>query len=71
MCNTNKVEDEVHFTLSCPFYEDERTEFFNNINKDRNYSQAKQLKYLFEEYPRKLAKYVTNIWLKRKNILYR
>ena len=30
-CNLNVTEDEKHFLLSCPFYDDIRYEFFNEV----------------------------------------
>ena len=32
LCNTHKIEDEVHFTIDCPFYEDLSYPLFNLFN---------------------------------------
>ena len=69
LCECDTVEDETHFILVCPFYNSDRTRF-HKLVPFPPYSQAGILKYLFENYPRQLAKYVTRIWLKRKEELY-
>ena len=71
MCNENKIESELHFIMSCPLYKEERQIFFNSINVNFNsYSLADNLKLLCTDYSRKLSKFVSNIWEKRKCKLY-
>ena len=70
LCNLNFIEDEIHFTLVCPFYCNNRYCFLNNIECILSYSLASMLKYLYINYPRQFAKYVTEIWLARKKHLY-
>ena len=70
ICNKNKIEGELHFILGCTYYSEERRKFLSNISiKSKNYSVANKFKCLCEEYPRKLAKYLTQICLKRKSAL--
>ena len=33
-CNTNKCEDEYHFTIECPYYKNERNTLIEKIAKD-------------------------------------
>jgi hypothetical protein len=33
MCDNTQVEDEIHLLLNCPFYNNIRCKFFNNIFK--------------------------------------
>ena len=37
MCSTNKMEDELHFLLDCPAYEDLRNEMFVNIQNSNEH----------------------------------
>ena len=72
MCETNDVEDEMHFSLSCPFYEDDRIQFVNQLDENiEYYYESDQLQYLFDNVPRKFSKFVTKIWHKRKDNLYK
>ena len=72
MCEDNKVESELHFIMNCPLYKDERLIFFNNINVNFNsYSLADNLKLLCNEFSRKLSKFVSTIWEKRKTKMYK
>ena len=70
LCTDNCIEDEIHFTLVCPFYNDVRKRFLEQIKSFQPYSLAGILKNLCENHPRQFAKYVTEIWMKRKNSLY-
>lgn len=66
-----KVEDETHFLFTCQNYKHERTSFLSSLEEDiKMYSQAELLKYLCNNYPRKISKYVNRIWSTRKQILY-
>ena len=71
LCNNEEVEDELHFSLSCPYYENERSQFINKLDVNLEYFfETDQLKYLFESEPRKFAKFLIDIWTKRKGKLY-
>ena len=72
LCNSQEVEDEMHFSLACPFYENERTQFVNQLDVNIEYFyESDQLQYLFDNVPRKFSKFITRIWLKRKDHLYK
>ena len=72
LCNKNKVEDELHFLFSCSFYRKERLDFFNSVNVNGlTYSRAENFKLLCKEAPRKFCKYLSTIWQKRKDALYK
>ena len=73
-CNSGAVEDEVHFMFDCSLYNDLREEFFNTVivtNPNFIYeSFEEQLKILFSDHHRKLAKFIKKSYLKRKATLY-
>ena len=69
LCTSNSIENETHFTMACPLYNSEREKLLQNLNLDQTSSLA-QLKSLFEIAPRKLAKYVVDIWHKRKEMIF-
>ena len=72
LCNLNKVENELHFLMSCTYYKNERSVFFRGLDKcNFSYSQADNFKLLCSIHPRKLSKYISNIWNKRKEAIYR
>ena len=66
----NVTEDELHFLFKCDQYEQERKSFLSSVGNIQNYSQAELFRYLCNEYPRKLAKFIEKIWTHRKEILY-
>jgi hypothetical protein len=73
MCNSGSVEDEVHFVLNCELYKDIRDRSFNECLRDTqflNKSDVDKFVYLVKIIPRKLAKYITLAYLKRRNTLY-
>ena len=72
LCNQNKVENELHFLLTCTYYKNERSAFFRNLDRSNfSYSQADNFKILCSLYPRQLSKYISSIWNKRKEAIYR
>ena len=70
MCNREEVEDELHFLFICPFYNDLRYNYLNSIPFSNNHSLAECFKTLCEIHPRKLSKFITEIWSKRKNTMH-
>ena len=70
MCTSNSVENELHFTLICPLYKEHRDKLLRAAEIDRASSLAEQFKTLFEKAPRKLAKYIVDIWNKRKEAMF-
>ena len=72
-CNMQSVEDEKHFLLHCGLYNNIRenvfqdilhTDIFINLNSDE------KLTYLLQTYPRKIAKYLVQAYVKRRNVIY-
>ena len=66
LCNSNSIEDQIHFLFNCPFYDTYRDELFTKarglIDGWDNLSDIVKLSKLFSDMPRKLAKYVKNIF---------
>ena len=64
---------ELHFLFVCSMYEDERNTFYVDINNNdfKNMNNVGKLQYCCKEVPRKLAKYVQNIFEKRKQSQYK
>ncbi len=66
----DQVEDETHFIFVCPKYDCHRRSFLAAIPLVENDSLADKLKYICNNCPRKLSKYLTNIWNLRRDSLY-
>ena len=66
ICNTNAVEDAFHFIIYCNVYKEIRQTFFNNTDINRQETDENMLKYLFDMYPRKLAKFIIKLNGKKK-----
>ena len=75
LCDSNSVEDQIHFVFHCNFYNTMRENL--NIKAKNvyanwdNMSDIEKLKLLFNEMPRMFGKYVKSIFLLRRNKLYR
>jgi hypothetical protein len=72
MCENNLVEDEVHFILNCPAYEDIRIQLYNSItyvNFNEMESEQKFM-YIFKNESLKLSKYIEKAWEIRSLKLY-
>ena len=75
LCNSGQIEDQIHFIFHCNLYNEQR----NNLNnKARNIvanwdslSEIERLKLLYNDMTRMFGKYIRNIFLTRRNILYR
>ena len=74
VCDSNNVEDEMHFMFECNSYEIPRNAFFENVLyhcPDFYYLEENdQLKFIFCEVPRLTAKFIKACLEIRKNILY-
>ena len=69
LCDTENVEDEYHFLFHCSFYDNLRHAFYTDIILEEIEDEAR-LKKLFISHTRRFAKYVCNIFNKRKDGLY-
>ena len=69
-CENNDVEDEMHFLFACDLYRDERQNFLRTLHTDQpqtvNMNDINLLQYCFQNMTRKLARYVQEIFEKRK-----
>ena len=71
MCDTSEVEDELHFTLLCPFYNEIRKNYLHNLLLEyKDYSLVETFKILCEYHSRLFSKFIVQIWNKRKDTLY-
>jgi hypothetical protein len=72
-CPDNKIEDEKHFLVQCPFYNNIRVDIFSEqfMNEDfMSMNDDMKMKYLVVSFPRKVAKYLVNAYCKRKKSLF-
>ena len=73
VCNQNVVEDEHHFVLDCPLYDDERSHYIEKLDKpDFQGLESKQKWQLImsNEYVIETARFIWNIFQKRKSVLF-
>ena len=74
ICNNGEIEDEIHFLFSCNKYEDIRAKFISDICRKNpelnNIDKVELLSICFRQHTRQLAKYVYNIFEKRKELAY-
>ena len=74
MCDLNEIENEVHFILYCPYYDDLRTAWFQRVlNKDPAvfwYTDYIKLEWLFNHDPFGCASYVSKAWKRRRDALF-
>ena len=71
LCDNSKIENEMHFIFNCSLYKEERSLFFKQSGINLTYSLADNFSQLCNICPRKFAKYIQNIWCKRKETLYK
>ena len=74
LCNTNVVEDECHFLVSCPKYSSLRNRVFEVIINSSSYialSDNDKMLYLLRQYEKKVIKFITEAFCIRKNTIYR
>ncbi len=75
LCNNGNIEDQIHFLFYCKLYDTQRDELFikarNYIDGWDNLTDVMKLSALFKNLTRTLGKFVKNIFLLRRNKLYR
>ena len=71
MCKNNEIEDEEHFLYKCTFYSEEREQLYNKTKMSNQLNSTEKSKLLFTQYVRQFAKYVKNIYIKRRNCIYK
>ncbi len=75
ICEGGALEDQYHFVFKCPAYTLRRDIFIDRI-KDKvvnwnTLSETEKFTKLFNEHPRLLGKFVKDIFLYRKSIIYK
>ena len=74
LCNEGVVEDQIHFALKCPTYDQIRTEFVNacrvRIVGWDILTDTGKISLLYDRQPRLFGKYIKDIFLHRKSLLY-
>ena len=70
-CDTNEVESETHFLLSCDKYLTLRNVAFHDIINHPENSHMDLFRLLMQSHTRKLAKYIVKAYLLRRSLLYR
>ena len=74
LCNEGVIEDQIHFALRCPIYNDLRNDFYNicmeRIPNWVNLTDIDRIATLFDHHPRMFGKYIKKIFLHRKSVLY-
>ncbi len=75
ICNEGVLEDQYHFVLRCPIYNDRRNVFIEKVKEKtiqwENLSDNDKFINLFTEHPRIFGKYVKDIFLYRKSQIYK
>ncbi len=74
ICNGGAIEDQQHFVLECPAYNIRRGMFIENIKRkildwDRLNTNEKFIR-LFSDHPRAFARFVKDIFVYRKSLMY-
>ena len=72
ICGQNTVENEIHFLIYCPVYEEKRTELFNSIERldFPNMTDTQKIQYLTsdEHMVKKTAQFIVDSWNIRSKI---
>ena len=72
ICNQNKVEDEFHFLMECPFYHHERQQMLANTNIGAQAGTKKEsFKTLFQNHWRDVGVFLNAAWIKRQSKLFK
>ena len=73
LCETNDVEDEIHFILFCSIYTGCRQTLLSNIQNDsfHTLSDLEKLQFLCDKFPRQPAKFIAEAYAIRKNVIYK
>ena len=70
-CNSQTLEDEVHFVLDCSLYDDIRNKYLADVSVLENFTNNyEKLCSLMRNYPRKLAKYIVEAYQKRRRMIH-
>ena len=74
VCNLAQIEDEQHFVMVCPLYENVRTNLYNHVQNQfpefRIMNQQSKFEFLLKQRWRDLSKYIVQAWNIRKEKLY-
>lgn len=76
LCNSNAIEDEIHFICNCSFYDDLRKLLFDKVNlvlHSQHFDQLsseEKLVILCNSFPNDLSKFIEYAFSRRKNFLY-
>ncbi len=75
LCNAGEIEDQIHFLFHCDYYKNIREEFLvkasNCIPRWDHLSDVDKLSILFQNMTRSLGKFVKNIFIARRNKLFK
>ena len=75
ICNSNAVENEIHFICECPVYENYRHRLYEEVSRtDTNFMNLpiqEKFVYLMENECKKLSLYIVDIWNVRNSVLYK
>ena len=75
ICNSGDIEDQHHFILKCPAYSIRRGMFIDKVKEKitdwDNLSDNEKFIRLFNDQPRALARFVRDIFLYRKSLIYK
>lgn len=72
ICDLNEVEDELHYTLRCPGYAEERREMVDSLGQGyQEKTEIEKLRFLLTEVGKhkKVMEYLRKTWKKRRQIL--
>ena len=72
-CSQNSIENEEHFIFECDLYNRIRSNMFNDIISTidfQNYSTKDKFCFLFNNFPRKCAKYISQSYNCRRSVIY-
>ena len=73
MCNSGVIEDEIHFVIECSKYHMIRLNILGEIlqrTDNLNLSAAEKLCMLMNDHTRKLAKFVVQAFMCRRDTIY-
>lgn len=75
LCELGEVENEIHFVLYCPVYDDFRNVLFSDLYFEKPemfwLSDDDKMKWLFNSNVFKLATFVSKAWKRRQTCLYK
>ncbi len=72
LCTGNHIEDEQHFLISCPLYNDIRNDTIYRGNPNIiDMGDTEKFKHIMRNYPRKAAKFIVAAFMRRRRTIYR